>query len=156
MLQKLFEQQRVDEANYNDWTVYLFNLEVMSGFLAGMSPSAFYLSVTLVVWSILQPNFRSFVYWSYQLELVRPRALLKLCEAVHLHRHEENLFAEEECYAMLVEIIRSPELIRAITGSRARGSVSPELDGLSKKQRDKLKHLDTLQARGFEVEELKE
>lgn len=121
-----------------------------------MSPGAFYLSVTYALASILTPIFRSYLYMATMEQLCKPRALLKLCEAVHLHRHEENLVAEEDCFAMLNEILRSPELMRAMTGSRARGAASPELDGLSKKQRDKLKHLDTLQAKGFDVDVLKE
>jgi hypothetical protein len=70
--------------------------------------------------------------------------------------NEENLPAEEETYYLVVEIIRSPELLRAMSGSRIRGSASPELDGLSEKQKKKLEHLDYLQMRGFEVDILKE
>jgi hypothetical protein len=50
-----------------------------------------------------------------------PQPFLKLLEAVHLHRYEENLVAEEEVFNMFVEITRSPELVRAMTKSRARG-----------------------------------
>lgn len=73
-----------------------------------------------------------------------------------MHRHEENLVKEEETFYLLVEIVRSPELVRAITGSRVRGSAAPELDGLSEKEKEKLKHLDELEAKGFDVEALKE
>lgn len=156
LLTKVFEQERTNDEGFTNWTVYLFNLEIMAGFLAGMSAGAFYLTVTYACYGVLQPLFRSYMSDAVMEQLCKPRALLKLCEAVHLHRHEENLVAEEECFAMLNEILRCPELLRAITGSRARGSVSPELDGLSKKQRDKLKHLDTLQAKGFDVDVLKE
>jgi hypothetical protein len=90
------------------------------------------------------------------MEVNKPRGIIKLLEAVHLHRHEENLPAEEEVYYLVVEIIRSPELVRAMSGSRIRGSAAPELDGLSENQKKKLEHLDYMEMRGFEVAILKE
>ena len=115
------------------WEIVLFNLRVMSSFLADYSPLAFYLTVTLAFSSVFSSIFRVWTYQGRVVEIAKPRAIIKLIECVHLHRHEENLKAEEECYYLLVEIVRSPELVRAMSGSRVRGSAAPELDGLNKK-----------------------
>jgi len=45
-------------------------------------------------------------------EVTDPMPIIKLIEAVYMRRHEEDLVGEEECYRMLVEIVRSPELLK--------------------------------------------
>ena len=62
---------------------------------------------------------------------------------------------EEENYRCLQEIVRSPELLKALTGSSLRGSCDPILDKLSTEDKKKLEHLDMLQRKGFDVEKLK-
>ncbi len=73
-----------------------------------------------------------------------------------MRRHEEDLIGEEECYRMLQEIIRSPELLKAITGSSLKGSCDPNLDYLDDAKREKMNHLNELERKGFEVNNLKE
>jgi hypothetical protein len=41
-------------------------------------------------------------------------------------RYEGNTVKEEESYMMLVEIIRSPELCKALTGSSLKGEMGPK------------------------------
>jgi hypothetical protein len=41
-------------------------------------------------------------------------------------RHEENLEKEEEYFLMLVEILRSPELLKSLTGSSIKGETDIE------------------------------
>jgi len=73
-----------------------------------------------------------------------------------MYRHEENLIAEEEAYRMLQEIMRSPELLKALSGSSLRGSLDPKLDKLEKKDKDKYNNLTILEQKGFDVEKLKQ
>jgi len=70
-------------------------------------------------------------------------------------RHEKNLVLEEESYKLLQEIVRSPELFKAITGSNLRGPADAQLDSLSEEKKKKLQHLEKLQQKGFEVTDLK-
>lgn len=72
-----------------------------------------------------------------------------------MKRHEEDLYMEEENYRCLQEIVRSPELFKALTGSSLGGSCDPILDKLSPEERKKLEHLEMLQKKGFDVEKLK-
>jgi hypothetical protein len=91
--------------------------------------------------------------WVY--ETTHPDALIKLIEAVYMKRHEEDLIGEEECYRMLQEILRSPELLKAITGSTLKGSCDPRLDKLDEADKLKIEHLDVLERKGFEVYKLR-
>jgi hypothetical protein len=153
---KFYRTHSESNNTYGTMEVALFSLPIMVSLLAEFDPMTFYLTVSLALAPILVTALRWMTYMGFLNEIARPRGVIKLLEAVHLHRHEENLPAEEETYYLVVEIIRSPELLRAMSGSRIRGSASPELDGLSEKQKKKLEHLDYLQMRGFEVDILKE
>ena len=68
-----------------------------------------------------------------------------------MKRHEEDFCGEEEAYRILQEIIRSPELFKALTGSSLRGAADPALDKLDEKQKKKLETLNLLEQKGFEV-----
>jgi hypothetical protein len=153
--QPIFEEER-QGGNYGMWEIVLFNLEIMTSFLAGYTPLVFYSAVVYVNSTLLSTAVRTWTYQAWVIEIARPVAIHRLIEAIHLHKQEENLVAEEETFYLLVEIVRSPELVRAITASRVRGSASPEFDGLSESEKKKLRHLDELEAKGFDVELLKE
>jgi len=56
---------------------------------------------------------------------------------------------------MIVEIFRSPELFKALTGSTLKGECDPKLDKMDAKTKEKLLHLEKLENKGFDVEELK-
>lgn len=58
---------------------------------------------------------------------------------------------------MLQEIMRTPELLKALSGSTLRGSLDPMLDKLSDEDRAKYQHLERLEARNkFDVTAIKE
>merc|ERR1712070_328971 len=78
-----------------------------------------------------------------------------LVDAIYMGRHEGNLKQEDECWRMLQDIVRCPELVKAMTGSNCKGDCDSKLDGLSKEQREKLDHLTKLEQKGFEVGDLK-
>lgn len=73
-----------------------------------------------------------------------------------MRRHEEDLIGEEECYRMMQEFVRCPELFKAICGSSMKGTIDPKLDKLTDEQRQKLTHLDMLEKKGFEVQKLRD
>lgn len=129
---------------------------VSASIFASFNPATFYTVVVLYVGSFLRPAFLYGTWRGFLYECTHPDAVIKLIEACYMKRHEEDLIGEEETYRMLQEIIRSPELLKAITGSTLKGSCDPILDKLSQKDQDKLKHLDMLERKGFDVEKLKQ
>lgn len=82
--------------------------------------------------------------------------MMKLIECCYMMRHEENLIAEEECYRMLQEIVRQPQLYKELSGTSLQGSMHPDLDHLNDAQRKKLNQLDKLEQKGWDVGALKQ
>ena len=46
-----------------------------------------------------------------------PDSLLLICEGILISRLEDNIEREEELYYILIDVIRSPEVIKMITES---------------------------------------
>lgn len=128
---------------------------VSGSFLAGFSIKTFYTGVVLLAGSSIRPAFLYGTWRGWVYECTHPDAIIKLIEAVYMYRHEEDLTGEEETYRMLQEIVRQPELFKAITGSTLKGTCDPHLDSLPEHERRKMEQLEKLARKGFEVEELK-
>jgi len=80
----------------------------------------FYLGVAFVVGTTLR---KIVVYNSnrvFTCDMPNPDALLNLCDYIYLQRLEQNLKKEEELFFVLLECLRSPELLKAITGTSIR------------------------------------
>lgn len=128
---------------------------VSASLFASFNITTFYTTIVLVMGSSLRPVFMFWTYTGFLYELTKPDAIIKLIECCYMKRHEEDLIGEEECYRMLQELMRSPELLKSMTGSNLKGSCDPLLDKLSPEDLEKMDHLDRLQRKGFDVENLK-
>lgn len=137
-------------------TFTLFSMMVSASIFASFNVTTFYTGVVLVLGSQVRPIFLFGTWKGFIYETTHPDAIIKLIEACYMKRHEEDLIGEEEAYRMLQEIVRSPELLKAITGSCLKGSCDPHLDRLTAEDRAKLQHLDLLERKGFEVSKLKQ
>ena len=56
---------------------------------------------------------------------------------------------------MLQEIVRQPELVKALTGTSLKGSIDPAYDKLEPEDRKKLKQLDDFERKGYDAEVIK-
>lgn len=125
-------------ANDNLWsklTVTLFSVLVSSSLLAAYSPTTFYGTIVYLAGTTIRPIFLFGTWKGWIYECTNPDAIIKLIEACYQKRHEEDLVGEEEAYRMLQEILRSPELFKALTGSCLKGATDPALDNLSDKDK---------------------
>ena len=129
---------------------------VSGSLFKAFSIKTFYTSVVLVLGGMIRPIFLYGTWTGWVYETTTPDAIIKLIEACYMYRHEEDLIREEETYRMLQEIIRSPELFKAICGSSLKGSCDPHLDLLPLEDQKKIEHLDALGRKGFDVDQLKE
>lgn len=100
--------------------MYLFSDKIVTSFLASYSITSFYVGVVLVIGSTLRPILVFATPYAYMYEANDTGAICRLCEAVHMMRHEERIDKEEEYFMMLVEILRSPELFKALCGTSIR------------------------------------
>lgn len=149
------EYQSRSELGWGRLQFTLFSMMVSGSFLAGFSVKTFYTGVVLIAGSSIRPAFLYGTWRGWVYECTHPDAIIKLIEAVYMRRHEEDLTGEEEAYRMLQEIVRQPELFKAITGSTLKGTCDPHLDRLPEQDRRKMEQLETLARKGFEVEQLK-
>lgn len=155
--QKLTEiREELSTPLWQSLKVTLFSVFVSASILASYSPSTFYGGVVYLVSGVIRPIFLYGTWKGWIYECTNPDAIIKCVECVYMKRHEEDLVGEEESYRILQEIVRCPELFKAITGSSLRGSADPALDKLSDKERKKLENLTQLERKGFDVEKLKE
>ena len=112
--------------------------------------------ITLAVSGVIRGIAIWYPYAGMIYDITHPDSLLQLIEGIYMARHEENLVAEEERYRMLQEIMRSPELLKALTGSCLRGACDPVVDNMPRKVKKKLEHLQRLETHGFKVADLKD
>jgi len=143
------------DSTWGRLTVTLFSVLVSSSVLAAYSPSTFYGTIVYLAGSAIRPIFLFGTWKGWIYECTNPDPIIKVVEACYMKRHEEDLVGEEEAFRMLQEIVRSPELFKALTGSSLKGATDPLLDKLSEKEKQKLEHLTKLEAKGFEVQDLK-
>lgn len=129
---------------------------VSSSLFAGFDITTFYTGVVLILGAAIRPMFLFATHTMWIYEVTHPDAIIKLIEAIYMKQHEEDLIGEEECYRMLQEIVRSPEMLKAITGSCLKGDCDPVLDKLSPQDIVKLGHLNNLERKKFDVTKLKE
>lgn len=146
-LRKKMMGKRAKDGSKFEWArlqFALFSMLVSSSFLASYNVTTFYTAVVLMVGNTIRGIFLFGPWTGFIYEITHPEVLLQLVEGVYLKRHERDLVGEEEYYRMLVEIMRSPELLKALTGSSLKGACSSTLDKLPHEMRNKLFHLDKL------------
>jgi len=129
---------------------------VSGSFLAGFNVTTFYSTIVVVIGFQIRAIFiygtwRGFIY-----EITHPDAIIKVVEACYMFRHEQELYKEEESYRIICEIVRTPDLLKALSGSTLKGDVDPLLDKFSEADKKKLCHLNKFELKGFEVTKLKE
>lgn len=99
----------------------IFSMLIVTGFIAGSSPLAFIGGTVYLAYLSIKPIFMLTWADANLYEGTHHMPIIKLCEAVYMYRHEEDLVNEESTYRMIQEIIRSSEFLKAIVGSSLRG-----------------------------------
>jgi hypothetical protein len=143
-----------DGTVWNRVTLTILSMMVSSSFFAQYDVKTFYTGVVVGMGPVIKSLLLFNTYMAFLYEITHPDPILKLIEAVYMRRHEEDLVGEEECYRMLQEIVRSPELLKSLTGSSLKGSLDPILDRLNKEDQKKLQHYIRLSQKGFDVQSL--
>lgn len=113
----------------NFWTVdiddeavefFVFSDTISEGFFSETSILAFYTGVAYVVGSY----FRSYLMYKgdrvFIVESPITDAMRNLIDAVYLMRAEKNIKKEQEYYHIVMEVLRSPELLKHLCGSSLR------------------------------------
>jgi len=151
-----------DQASINRHITYerisllLFSMLVSSSFLATYSLTTFYIGVVYLLGStvrqlLIWPSYKAFMW-----EAVETDSVLYLIQYIYNRRYEKDLVGEEEGYRVFREILHTPEFFKSICGSCLRGTLDPAKDYLLPEDEKKIKQIEMLEKKGFEVTKLKE
>eukprot|EP00826_Nyctotherus_ovalis_P018132 TRINITY_DN15403_c0_g1_i2.p1 TRINITY_DN15403_c0_g1~~TRINITY_DN15403_c0_g1_i2.p1 ORF type:complete len:229 (+),score=47.97 TRINITY_DN15403_c0_g1_i2:73-759(+) len=84
--------------------------------ILGYTALTLYISVVIVIGNYLKGVTRGEANLIIVNDMPAPDELLNLCEGIIIYRLEGNLKMEAELYYILIDIFRSPEILKIITG----------------------------------------
>ena len=93
----------------------MFSKKVLPAFL-GVNLVTFYITITYAIFRLFRSTFVPVVSSIFITDAPNPDDLLQICEIIHLYRMKEMFVEEEELYFLLIDIMRSPEVFKSITG----------------------------------------
>lgn len=88
-----------------------------SSAIFGYSVLGFYISIVYLVGKLVRMSISGTIELIGLMDIPIPDNLLRICEAIVVARVEKDLVREEMLYFELIDLIRSPEIVRRITGS---------------------------------------
>ena len=126
------EKENIEEANYlrsyftfetknkkDQWEgleFHVFN-DKISETTSGYSVLTFYLTFILVAGSYVQDFLASEPEKIMFTELPHPKPIVDLCEGIKISRYSYDFRKEEELFTILIDLMRSPDLLKKLTQS---------------------------------------
>lgn len=111
----------IDSAKKNDVNNGLIfvaiNEKITPSYLGNYSIIGFYTIIVYAIGTLIRRGIFGSSERVFISDMPRPDSLLLLCEGILISRLENNIEREEELYYILIDIIRSPEVIKMITDS---------------------------------------
>ena len=83
----------------------------------GYNVLTFYMAFVLLVGNYLRTIFLGSAERVIYTEMVLPHKLLNVCEGIRISRIKKDYLKEEQLYYLLIDLMRSPEIIKNITKS---------------------------------------
>lgn len=77
----------------------------------------FYISFILVIGRVLRSFISGEPERIFLTEMSQPKPLMNLCEGVKMSRYRHDFVKEEQLYYVLIDLVRSPEILKVITKS---------------------------------------
>lgn len=112
-----FYWQIIDSSSNSGLEFFTFSDKV-SPASASYDVLTFYVTFILIIGklvrSVISGNEAERVIYS---EMPRPHKLLSLCEGIKISRYKKDLEREDKLYYILIDLLRSPEMIKMITKS---------------------------------------
>lgn len=85
----------------------------------GYSLITIYTSVILLIGTFIKSFYSGHIEFLMYMEIPHPDKFLKICSAIQIARIEKNLISENLFYYELIDIMRSPEILKMLGGSYA-------------------------------------
>ena len=100
----------------------------------GYSVMSFYISIILVIANYFRFLFQGSVHHIIFSDIPQPEPLLALCNAISTARRSRDNQKEEELFWIIIDLLRSPDTLKALTGDYLEARISTLKDN---KGRDK-------------------
>ncbi len=125
----------IDDQNNGKGLVFYTFSDMVSPTSESYDVLKFYITFIFVIGKFI----RSFIAEEAQrviyTEMPRPQKLLNLCEGIKVARLKKDLVREEQLYYVLIDLMRSPDMLKMITKPSLK-NVRNEEDKSNKQQRD--------------------
>ena len=106
-----------EEINNFDGIEFLTFTDLFSVATFGYDVITFYISFIFVSGQIIRSVFLGGAERVIYSEMVNPNRLFSVCEGIKISRIRKNYLQEEKLYYLLIDMMRSPEIIKNITQS---------------------------------------
>jgi hypothetical protein len=95
---------------------YTFN-DLVSPTSQSYDVLTFYITFILIIGKFIRSIISGEAERVIYTEMPNPNKLLNLCEGIKISRYKKDLIREDKLYYVLVDLLRSPEMLKAITKS---------------------------------------
>ena len=106
-----------EDLNNFDGIEFLTFTDLFSRATFGYDVITFYITFILVSGQLIRAIFMGQAQRIIYSEMVNPNKLFSVCEGIKLSRIRKNYLQEEKLYYLLIDMMRSPEIIKNITQS---------------------------------------
>ena len=110
-------KDKEEEINYFDGIEFLTFTDLFSATIFGYDIITFYISFILVSGQVIRAIFLGEAERVIYTEMVNPNKLFSVCEGIKISRIRKNYLQEEKLYYLLIDMMRSPEIIKNVTQS---------------------------------------
>ena len=111
-----YSNQQKEDENIEGIEFLTFT-DLFSSVLFGYDVITFYITFIFVSGKIIRFMFLGGAEKIIYREMVNPKQLFSLCEGIKISRMKKNFLQEEKLYFLLIELMRSPEIIKNMTQS---------------------------------------
>ena len=107
----------VEDLNSLDGIEFLTFTDLYSIATFGYDVITFYITFILVSGKLIRAIFLGEAQRVIYTEMVNPNKLISVCEGIKISRLRNNFLQEEKLYYLLIDMMRSPEIIKNLTQS---------------------------------------
>ena len=116
-LESYFTFEKIDDNNQTEGITFHLFSDKVSKSTSGYSVLTFYVSFILLCGTYGRNFFSGEPQKIKLTELPHPEDIIDLCEGINVARYSFDYEQEEKLYYILIEIMRSPDYLRSMTGS---------------------------------------
>ncbi|KAL4474993.1 hypothetical protein ABPG74_001689 [Tetrahymena malaccensis] len=130
----------LDQNGQNGLTFYVL-CDKYSSVLQGLSIITIYTSVILVIGKLIKSVFSGDIQLLMFTDQPHSDKLIKICDAIAYSRTERDLIKENLLYWELIDLMRSPEVVKMLTGSYSKAIINKRKKELEEAEREEERKL---------------